>query len=305
MITHPLAGVYVAAVTPLKEDYSPDLEAIPRLLKFYAERDCHGALLLGTTGEGPSFSPEERKDIWGAATKIREEHPEFRLMAGTGSPSLEETAAYNKLAFELGFDAVVTLPPFYFRTASEDGLFTWFSQIINRSVPGDGWLLGYHFPKVSGVPLSASLLKRLRDAYPEQFGGLKDSSGELAHAKTMVDELEDRLVLVGNDSLMTENLAYGGSGCITALANLVSPDLRQIWDTFALGEPDAEAQQRVDSARELLNPLTPFAASLKGLLPKLTSLPQWAVKPPLMPFAEEALEEAAQSFKELLPYFND
>ena len=59
-----LSGVYAAAVTPLKPDFSPDLEAIPHLLGFLAGRGCHGALVLGTTGEGPSFSPAEREAIW-------------------------------------------------------------------------------------------------------------------------------------------------------------------------------------------------------------------------------------------------
>ena len=57
---HPLAGVYAAALTPLNQDHDPDLAAIPELLSFLAKRGCHGALLLGTTGEGPSFSEEER-----------------------------------------------------------------------------------------------------------------------------------------------------------------------------------------------------------------------------------------------------
>ena len=55
--THPLAGVYAAAVTPLNNDSTLDLESVPRLLTFLASRGCHGAVLFGTTGEGPSYSP--------------------------------------------------------------------------------------------------------------------------------------------------------------------------------------------------------------------------------------------------------
>ena len=65
---HPLAGVYAAAVTPLKADLSADLEAIPSLLAFLSGRGCHGVLLLGTTGEGPSFSQEERIAIYQCRT---------------------------------------------------------------------------------------------------------------------------------------------------------------------------------------------------------------------------------------------
>ena len=60
MTTHPLSGVYAAAVTPLKPDLSPDLDAVAPFLAFLAARGCHGALLFGTTGEGPSFSPADR-----------------------------------------------------------------------------------------------------------------------------------------------------------------------------------------------------------------------------------------------------
>ena len=55
-----LSGVYAAAVTPIHSDGSPDLEGIETLLEFLAKRGCHGVLILGTTGEGPSFSPLER-----------------------------------------------------------------------------------------------------------------------------------------------------------------------------------------------------------------------------------------------------
>jgi len=290
---HPLGGVYAAAVTPLKADFSPDLDAIPRLLDFYTRRGCHGALLLGTTGEGPSFSPVEREAIWQAGTKVREEHPKFRLLAGTGTPSLEETISLNKTAFALGFDGVVVLPPFYFRNASEEGLFVWFSEVINASVPKGRLLLGYHFPSVCGVPLPIPLLSRLRDTFPDKFGGLKDSSGDLSNALALVKELDDRLVLVGSDSLMSDSLEAGASGCITALANLASPILRQIWDAHTKGEEAETAQGKIDAARVVIDHYRPFPASVKGLLAMLHDFPHWPVKPPLTPFSEEELEQAA------------
>ena len=107
MTQHPLSGVYAAAVTPLKPDLSPDLEAVAPFLSFLASRGCHGALIFGTTGEGPSFSPAEREAIWRAALQVREQAPNFRLLAGTGTPSLTETIDLTRLAFELGYDGVV------------------------------------------------------------------------------------------------------------------------------------------------------------------------------------------------------
>jgi 4-hydroxy-tetrahydrodipicolinate synthase len=299
MNNHPLAGVYAAAVTPLRANYTPALDDIHSLLDFLAGRGCHGALLLGTTGEGPSFSPTERKAIFKAGTKIREIWPDFRLFAGTGTPSLDETKQLNKIAFDLGFNGVVVLPPFYFRDASEDGLFDWFSQLIRTSVPADGLLLGYHFPRVSGVPLPISLLAKLRDSFPDQFAGLKDSSGDLQYAIALTEVIGDRLILVGNDKLLSQALTAGASGCITAMANLASPALRRVWDGHHRGEEVGEIQKMVSRAREVLDGYMPFPSSVKGLLAQLHGFPHWSVKPPLIPFTNEVMVQAA---KQLAPF---
>jgi 4-hydroxy-tetrahydrodipicolinate synthase len=71
-----LAGVYAAAVTPLR-DSALDLDSVSHLLKFLASRGCHGAVLFGTTGEGPSFSPTERLEALRSALLVRQKHPQF------------------------------------------------------------------------------------------------------------------------------------------------------------------------------------------------------------------------------------
>ena len=90
-------GVFAAAVTPLNSDFTPDIDSLPEFLSFLAQRGCHGALILGTTGEGPSFSYVERKIIYQAAINVRHIHPSFQLLAGTGSPSLQDTININHL----------------------------------------------------------------------------------------------------------------------------------------------------------------------------------------------------------------
>jgi 4-hydroxy-tetrahydrodipicolinate synthase len=300
MLPAKLSGVYVAAVTPLTSDFLPDLDAIPTLLSFYARRGSHGTLLLGTTGEGPSFSPTEREQIFRAALGIKTDYPDFQLFAGTGTPSLEETIQLNQLAFDLGFEGVVVLPPYYFRGASEEGLYQWFSQVLERSVPKEGRLLGYHFPKVSGVPLTESLITRLGERFPAQFGGIKDSSGDMKHAETLAAHLPRQSILIGNDRLMTSGLQAGAAGCITALSNLVSPQLRRIYEAHQQGETAPEDQEVVNQARTILDSLAPFPASIKALLAELHGFPLWPVKPPLEPFARPAIMQAADQLRKIL-----
>ena len=284
---HP-KGVFAAALTPLNSNFSPDRTSLPEYLSFLARRGCHGALLLGTTGEGPSFSPEQRLEIYQAAIEVRQSHPDFLLFAGTGTPSLEETVLLTRKAFDLGLDGVVVLPPYYFRKASEAGLFTWFSEVLRQAVPKGGNLFGYHIPGVSGVPLSLDLISRLKDTYPERFVGLKDSSGDPEFARQLGAEFNgDLRIFTGTDQLFSLALQSGASGCITAPANLISPDLRRIWDSHQEGKPEEEVQVHVNRIRTTLEKFPPYPPLLKALLARYHGFPRWPVCPPLISLSEE------------------
>ena len=299
MTAHPLSGVYAAALTPLKNDSTLDLEAVPAFLSFLADRGCHGALIFGTTGEGPSFSPAERESVWQAALKVREMRPGFRLLAGTGTPSLQETIDLTKTAFDLGYNGVVILPPYYFRTASDEGLFRWFEQVIQKAVPSDGYLLGYHFPKVAGIGFSMDLLKRLKDAFPVQFAGIKDSSHDPALASALGATFgNDLAVFTGTDSYLAMALQNNAAGCITAPANLISPGLRAIYDAFTRQEDLSETQACVTAQRHVLENYMPFPSSLKALLAKKYDFPLWPVRPPLVETPDALVEQAAKELEE-------
>jgi 4-hydroxy-tetrahydrodipicolinate synthase len=290
-----LAGVFAAAVTPLRKDFAPDVEAVAPFLSFLADRGCHGALLLGTTGEGPSFSPAERGDLWQAATQIRRTRPDFLLMAGTGTPSLTETIDLTKKAFDLGFDAVVTLPPYYFRSAPDEGLFRWFEQLIVQAVPADGLLLGYHFPRVAGIGFSLELLARLKDAFPRQFVGIKDSSHDAAYASEVATRFgSDLKVFCGTDTDFSTALNNHAAGCITAPANILSPDLRRVYDAFVRGSDGSQVQAHISLQRHILEKFPPFAPTLKMILARRHKQPRWPVRPPLVELPA-ALEDSVLS----------
>ena len=302
MTTPPLRGVYAAVVTPLQADGQLDLETLPRLLTFLRRRGCHGALLLGTTGEGPSFAVNERRALLQAATAARQAIPDFRLLAGVGTPSLEETIHLTRMAFDLGLDGVVALPPYYYRKVTDEGLFLWFQTLIRRAVPADGALLGYHIPAVSGVPLSLNLIARLKAEFPTQFAGLKDSSGDPEHARQLGELFgRDLRVFSGNDRLFSLALGYQASGCITAMANLYSPDLRRVWDTFQAGESAPAAQQRLEHARQVFDRYPPAPALLKALLAQGFDFPHWSARPPLVDLPDGLASQVLAELTNLAP----
>jgi 4-hydroxy-tetrahydrodipicolinate synthase len=305
---HPLAGIYAAAVTPLREasskgdkyDSNLDLETVPIFLRFLASRGCHGALFFGTTGEGPSYSPKEREVLMRSVRVYRQQIPGFKLLAGTGTPSLSETADLTKLAFDIGYDGVVVLPPYYFRKTTDEGLFKWFSELITKAVPANKYLLGYHIPSVSGVGFSLDLIARLKDAFPIQFAGIKDSSHDEAYSTALGQRFgKDLLVLNGTDSHFHHALKNHAQGAITALANLISDDLRGIWDLYQEGKDPSEIQAHVTKKRHILEKYMPFPPTLKALLHRMHDLPRWAVKPPLEELDEKMLEEVLKEFSKL------
>jgi 4-hydroxy-tetrahydrodipicolinate synthase len=297
--THPLAGVYAAAVTPL-HDSTLDLDSVPQLLNFLASRGCHGAVLFGTTGEGPSFSPAEREALMRCAGEARDSISGFRLIAGTGTPSLSETIDLTKLAFELGFDGVLVVPPYYFRKATDNGLFLWFSELIKRAVPSDGFLLGYHFPNVAGIGFSLELLARLKDAFPTQFAGLKDSSHDADLARTLGETFgSDLAVFTGTDSYLQLAIQNQAAGCITAPANILSPDLREVWEAVNAQTDSTEAQRRVKEQRGILDKYPPFPPTLKSLLHRRHGLPRWSVRPPLESLPQAMEEQVVENFERL------
>jgi 4-hydroxy-tetrahydrodipicolinate synthase len=289
-------------VTPLHGS-ALDLESVPVLLNFLASRGCHGAVLFGTTGEGPSFSPAERETLMRCAREARDQNSglrSFRLIAGTGTPSLSETIDLTKLAFDLGFEGALVVPPYYFRRATDNGLFLWFSELIQKAVPSDGFLLGYHFPNVAGIGFSLELLKRLKESFPIQFAGLKDSSHDADLARRLGETFgADLAVFTGTDSYLQLAMQNRAAGCITAPANILSPDLRQLWDSINEGQDSLEAPARVKKQRDVLDKYPPFPPTLKALLHRLHGLPRWSVRPPLEVLQQDLEEQVVQEFDAL------
>ena len=295
-----LHGVHAAVVTPLTAELTPDLDALPPLLDFLAGRGCHGVVLLGTTGEGPAFSVAERVSVMQAALKHRAEHqPGLRLMAGTGCANLTETIALTRAAFDLGIDAVLALPAFYYKGVSAAGLAAYFERLIQAAVPADGRVLVYHIPQVSGVGIPPETLTRLLERYPRQLWGMKDSQDHLPHTQATLRAFPALNVFAGSDAIMSEALTAGAAGAITALANITSPLNRQVWDAYQRGETAPEAQARLTRARQVTAGLNGSAVQ-KFALSEIFGFPHWPVRPPLEDLPSEAKARLAVELRELL-----
>ena len=281
-----LSGVVAAVPTPVRDGrpYHANLE---RHVQQLAVDGCDGILLLGTTGEGPSFSLDERASLIEAGCEFA---GDLKVMAGTGCASLPDTIWLTRRAFEIGVAAVVVIPPFYFKGVSDEGLLVYYRTLLDEAVPDDGHLILYHIPQMTGVPISFGLIEKLLALGDKRVAGIKDSSGNLDHTRALCQRFPDLAVFVGDDKLLYQGLQFGAAGCIAAGVNLLAPLAADVYRVFHDGKSADEYQERLTAARLILDEYKPFPASVKGMLSVRYGTVGWEVRPPLTSLPEEELK---------------
>jgi 4-hydroxy-tetrahydrodipicolinate synthase len=286
-MTAALGGIYAAIITPFDGAGRPDYEQFFAHAATLAEAGCHGILASGTTGEGPSLNVSEREELFKRATSLQDGQ---RVLAGTGAASIEDTIRLTRAAFDAGLDGVIVLPPFFYRFPAPEGVYEFYAAVIERAVPEDGSVLIYHNPAVCDVPITVPLIERLRERFPKQVVGIKNSSGEWDYNQTLCQIDPDFQVFVGSDALVSSNLKAGGAGAITGMANLVPALLRQVYDQHYQRGPTEEAQQALDNAKLPLDGL-PRIPAIKALLRLKGIISNDAVRPPLSRLTPAEMEE--------------
>jgi 4-hydroxy-tetrahydrodipicolinate synthase len=294
--TSRLSGVIPAVVTPLNPADQPDLESLQHHIRVLAEEGCDGILLLGTTGEGPSMGLSEREAILEAGLEAAED---LYVMVGTGLPSLLDSLYLTRRAYQLGADVAVVLPPYYYKRVTDQGLLDFYRRLFDQAVPEGGMLMLYHIPQVTQVPLSFGLIEELVNISGGRLAGIKDSSGDLAHAKELCGRFPQLRVFVGTDKLLLAGLQSGAAGCITAGANILAPVDVAVYRTFAANQDAEPLQSQLTTAREILERYQPFPAAVKSLLALRYGNQSWHVRPPLVPLSEKDRNDLITALRNL------
>jgi 4-hydroxy-tetrahydrodipicolinate synthase len=137
------AGVNAAVLTPMRDDLSPDLDRLAERCRWLLANGTDGLAVLGTTGEGNSLGVQEKLDLLDGLKQRR--LPTEKLLPGVGTTAITDTVKLIRGAEQIGCRGVLVLPPFYYKKPSEDGLFAYFSEVINRAGTGIHIYL-YHIP---------------------------------------------------------------------------------------------------------------------------------------------------------------
>jgi 4-hydroxy-tetrahydrodipicolinate synthase len=278
-------GINAAALTAMKPDLSPDLDRFAAHCTWLLANGCNGLGILGTTGEATSFGFDERRQILDGI--VARGVPATALMPGTGTASLTDTVELTKHAKSHGCRGVLVLPPFYYKGPSDDGLFAWFSEVVNRTGGGIAIYL-YHFPQQSAVPFSLDLIARLLKAFPGVIKGVKDSSGDHANMKAMIDHFakDGFEVYSGADNLLQQILAEGGAGCITAAGNVNARFGQVVYQKRTGAEADA-AQAVVNATRKVASSF-PLIPGLREIIARSTGHDGWrTIRPPHLRLSAE------------------
>jgi len=284
-----LQGLLAPVVTPFQDDMLPDAGRFARHCRWLLDSGCAGLAIFGTNSEANSLSAPEKIELMNKL--VADGIPGAKLMPGTGACSVPEAAQLTTAAVKLGAAGVLMLPPFFYKGVSDEGLFRYYSQVIENVGDSALRVYLYHIPPVSQVPISLPLIERLVKAYPDTVVGLKDSSGDWNYSKSVIDAFASTGfdVFPASETLLLRGLRAGGKGCITATGNINPGPISRLYDNWQ--GPDAEAlQQKVSQTRELVQKY-PMIPALKAVIAYFSQDPAWrAVRPPLtdMPGEQEA-----------------
>lgn len=274
-------GVYAAVLTPIRADGGIDTQGLAALSKDLLNDGCHGIALFGTTGEAACFSIEEREQALESIVALGV--PADSLIVGTGCCAVPETVRLTQHAVRQGCAGVLMVPPFYYKGVTEAGLYAAFAQLIQGVEDHRLRIYLYHFPDMTGVPLSRELVVRLHRTFPDHIVGIKDSSGDFDNMTALIKALPELTVLTGDDDLLLPLLQRGGHGSITAGANIASPLLAEIYQHWR--EDSEKVRQNHAMLKSLWSDLLlkyPVTEALKELLAAKTGNDAWLrMRPPL------------------------
>ncbi|MEZ5855198.1 MAG: dihydrodipicolinate synthase family protein [Hyphomicrobiaceae bacterium] len=287
------SGVIAPVVTPFGEDGSPDADRFVEHCEWLMAEGCTGLAPFGTTSEGNSIGIDEKMEL--LEELVDADIDPAKLMPGTGSCSVADAIIMTEHAVELGCGGVLMLPPFYYKNPSEEGLFRFFAEVIEEVADDALKIYLYHIPPVAQVGFPLSLIARLRKEFPDTVVGLKDSSGDWANTKAILDANPGFEVFPGSEVFLLEGMRNGAAGCISATANVAARSIRELYDHWQ--SSDADRMQASVTALRMAIQSYPMIPVLKALIAHYREDQEWAdVRPP---FTELPAGEAKAAIEAL------
>ena len=213
-------GSCVALVTPFKNNMV-DYEAMEKIINYQIENGTSAILVLGTTGEPPTLTTEEKHEIIKFANKVINKR--VKMIVGTGANSTQKVVDESKFAIENGADALLVVTPYY-NKCTQNGLIAHYNYITEKlKFP----IIAYNVPGRTGVNITPETAAKLAEI-PE-ICGIKEASGNISQIVTLCKELKNKMAIYsGDDSLNYTFMTLGSLGCISVTANILPKEVKEV-----------------------------------------------------------------------------
>lgn len=244
-----IRGVLAPVLTPFNDRLEPDVQRFIAHCQWLVDKQASLAI-FGTNSEAASISVAERLALTDAL--VESGVPAARLMPGTGACALPDAVALSRHASRIGAAGLLTLPPFFFKGVSDEGVFAYYSEIIERVGSGCAPIYLYHIPQFTHVPITLSLIERLLKRYPDVIAGAKDSSGDWANTKAMITNFAAGGfdVFPASESFLSAAMPIGAAGCISATVNVNPEGIHRLYEGWNGAECEA-LQAKADTVRKV------------------------------------------------------
>jgi len=224
-----LRGSIAPVITPFNEDESIDFGTLSDLINWQIESGSHAISVTGTSGEPSSLTVKERELVMENAIKTINGRVPFA--PGTGSVNHQEALHLTKVAQELGADAAMVIVPYY-NKPSQHALYKHYKAIADAvDIP----IIVYNIPGRTGVNLEVKTLARLVEDCPNIIGA-KESNKDFEHVnRVLLNCGRDFLLFSGIELLCYPMLTIGGSGSISATANVAPAEVAELHNAWDAG----------------------------------------------------------------------
>lgn len=288
-----IKGVITALATPFHQNGDINLEAFRAHIRLQKEAKVAGIAILGTTGEAPTLTHEERILLIKAAKQ--ETQGSLHLMVGTGSYSTRSAIEMTTEAFELGADSALVVAPYY-NKPPQDGLCRHFQEIARKS-PGP--IVIYNIPGRCMINVENSTILQLLDE--KNISAIKECTGNVSQAQELIFKTKqkrpDVSILSGDDSGAIPLIAMGGDGLISVASNIIPKEI-VLMTEYALKSNFKEARAALSKYYPLIqslfvktNPIPlKCAMNLMGLMAGPVRLPLTDLSSPLANELKKELE---------------
>jgi 4-hydroxy-tetrahydrodipicolinate synthase len=216
----------VALITPF-QDGRVDFQTLDELIEFQIDNSIDAIVPVGTTGESPTLSHDEHKQV--IERVVKSAGGQVPVIAGAGSNSTAEAIELTAYAKKVGADATLQVGPYY-NKPTQEGFYQHFKAIAEAV---DLPIVLYNIPGRCGAGMTPETIARLAEL--ENIVAIKEASGSLDQASEIASRC-DLTIISGDDSLTLPLASVGGKGVISVVANIVPADVKAMTDLILEGD---------------------------------------------------------------------